>query len=387
MLRLRAGTRLRRRKHTTIIGMDIFPHDMVKPVPTGRRRNGGAALSANAYEILALAMRYVFVGLMLLIVARAWRVTATDSKRARKLRRLSPDTGIIGEMLVVDGGERAKPGMRYPVTLEGAIGSGRRADIRVRHSTVRSRHAFYQMTDDGLYVRGHANARIRDGAGQALRDVLLDDGDVLQVGRVKLMLVLIEGGNAPDEIHRHVLRRRHTAEPANHPSAEDDLFAPEADDLFLSNPASAFDEGDGFDAYDDLDGCDETARRQGGNAPLRRGEGYDRADRARRNADGYSETDRARRGDDGYDGWDGYDETDRRRQSGSASLHHDEGYNGVDRAHRNADGYGETERARRGNNVRFDGYGDDPDSDLFADPDEEETLADDLFADHDDDRF
>ena len=74
-------------------------------------------MSANAYEILALAVRYVFAFLMLLIVLRAWRITSVDSRRARKLRRLSPQTGIIGEMLVMDGGERAKPGMRYPVTL------------------------------------------------------------------------------------------------------------------------------------------------------------------------------------------------------------------------------------------------------------------------------
>ena len=45
-------------------------------------------MGANAYEILALAMRYVFAGLMLLIVVRAWRITAIDSRRARKLRRL-----------------------------------------------------------------------------------------------------------------------------------------------------------------------------------------------------------------------------------------------------------------------------------------------------------
>ena len=74
-------------------------------------------MSANAYEILALAMRYVFAALMVLIVLRAWRISVIDSRRATKLRRLSPDTGSIGEMLVVNGSERARPGMHYPVTL------------------------------------------------------------------------------------------------------------------------------------------------------------------------------------------------------------------------------------------------------------------------------
>lgn len=204
-------------------------------------------MGPNAYEVLALVMRYVFAGLMILIVLRAWRITAVDSRRARKLRRLSPDTGIIGEMLVVDGGERARPGMRYPVTLEGTIGSNRRADVRVRHSSVRGRHAFYQMTEEGLFVRGHASARIRDGAGHAARELLLGDGDVLRLGGVALMLVLSGGGEAPDEMNRRVrFRRPEPVRPDAGEQVDDRIFdaspgeAPASDDLFMSNPASAF---------------------------------------------------------------------------------------------------------------------------------------------------
>ena len=226
--------------------------------------NGGALMSANAYELLALAMRYVFAGLMLLIVVRAWRVSVVDSRRAARLRRLSPETGIIGEMLVVNGGERAKPGMRYSVTLEGSIGSGRRADIRVRHSTVRSRHAIYQMTDEGLYVRGHASARIRDGHGRVVRELVLRDGEILRVGDVALMLVLTEADSAPEEINRRVLRRRgehrRVDEDDSHEAFDDEGFddgifdTPEReemneDELFMTNPAAGF----GPDDYDDPD--------------------------------------------------------------------------------------------------------------------------------------
>ena len=69
-------------------------------------------MSTNAYELLALAMRYVFAALIVLIVIRAWFGASVDSQRAAQLRKLSPDTGIIGELLVMDGGERAKSGMR-----------------------------------------------------------------------------------------------------------------------------------------------------------------------------------------------------------------------------------------------------------------------------------
>jgi len=220
-------------------------------------------VSANAYEILALAMRYVLAGLMVLIVLRAWRISMVDSRRATKLRRLSPDTGIIGEMLVVNGSERARPGMHYPVTLEGAIGSARRADIRVRHSTVRGRHAIYQMTDEGLFVRGHANARIRDKFGRGARELMLQDGDILRVGDVALMLVLTDGGSEPEEMNRRVLRRRMRSrhELPDDEGFDDSVFEtferfepePEADDLFMSNPASAFDRSaDEYDSFDDF---------------------------------------------------------------------------------------------------------------------------------------
>lgn len=219
-------------------------------------------MSANAYEILALAMRYVFAGLMVLIVLRAWRLTMVDSARAKKLRRLSPDTGIIGEMLILEGGEKAKPGMRYPVTLEGTLGSGARADIRVRHSSVRRRHAYYMMTEKGLFIRGHASARLRAN-GKWMREMYLRDGEELRVGRVTLMLVLTGADAAPEEISRRMLRRRRQDE-ADAPAADDGMFdAPpvrgqDPDDLFFSNPASCLNPADfdadapeKYDAYDD----------------------------------------------------------------------------------------------------------------------------------------
>lgn len=214
-------------------------------------------MSANLYEILALAMRYVFAALMVLIVLRAWRLTAVDSARAKRLRRLSPETGIIGEMLVTEGGEKARPGMRYSVILEGTIGSGPRADIRIRHSSVRRRHGYFIMTDDGLFIRGHANARI--GAnGRWVRECTLKDGEELRVGKVELMLVLTGADAAPEEIDRRMLRRKRRHESEEDLEMDDSIFnappvrAPEPediDDMFFSNPASCLSP----DEYDDYD--------------------------------------------------------------------------------------------------------------------------------------
>lgn len=147
-------------------------------------------LSQSAYELLALGARYVFAALMLLIVLRAWRITLIDSRRAASLRRLSPQTGLSGELVVLEGEGKARRGMKYPVTREGMIGSSRRSDIRIRHASVRRRHAWFQLTEDGLAVHARSGAPMRDGEGAPVKDIVLMDGDAFAVGDVALLLVL-----------------------------------------------------------------------------------------------------------------------------------------------------------------------------------------------------
>ena len=133
-------------------------------------------MSSEAYELTAMTARYVFAALMLWIVWRACRGAWIDSRRAARLRRLSPMTGLCGEMVAVEGEGQARRGMRYPVIREGTIGSSRRADIRIRHASVRRRHAYFQLTAAGLSVRGPAGARLRDGDGHLVRELQLVDG-------------------------------------------------------------------------------------------------------------------------------------------------------------------------------------------------------------------
>lgn len=147
-------------------------------------------MSRDAYELLALGARYVFAGLMVLIALRAARLTAVDSRRAAKLRRLSPMTGLSGELVVLEGDGKAPRGMRYPVIREGMIGSARSCDVRIRHASVRRRHACFQLTGQGLSIRDHAGARLRNGDGEVVRETTLLDGDSFWVGRIHLLLVL-----------------------------------------------------------------------------------------------------------------------------------------------------------------------------------------------------
>ena len=199
-------------------------------------------MSEGLYELLALCARYVFAGLMVLIVARAWRITIVDSRRAKTLRRISPETGIIGELMVLEGDEKACRGMKYKVIREGQIGSARRADIRVRHSSVRRRHAYFLLTGEGLRIRAHAGAPLRDEQGRIVREIILKDGDSIDVGRVRLMLIL---SNAPEAGNVSPARRRRgisADSDSGFDTLDDELFTPdgfdEADDLF-----------GGFDTY------------------------------------------------------------------------------------------------------------------------------------------
>ena len=211
-------------------------------------------MSQSLYEIFALGARYVFAGLMVLIVLRAWRITLVDSRRAAQLRRLSPQTGLSGELVVIDGDEKARRGMKYPVIREGMIGASRRADIRIRHSSVRRRHAYFQLTEDGLSVRTHAGASMRDADGRPVRALTLPDGGEFSIGRVRLLLVLTE---APEPAVRH--RHEHRNARPDAPDAcdadgyEPDEYGPDA--LFDAPPAPRrHDRPSDADDYFDVDG-------------------------------------------------------------------------------------------------------------------------------------
>ena len=161
-------------------------------------------MSEGLYELVALGARYVFAALMVLIVLRAWRITIVDSRRAGVLRRLSPQTGLSGELLVLEGDGKACRGMRYPVIREGMIGALRRSDIQIRHASIRRKHAYFQLTPRGLTIQARPGAPMRDADGRRADTLLLTDGSEFTLGKVRLLLVLNDGGamepeEAPDE--------------------------------------------------------------------------------------------------------------------------------------------------------------------------------------------
>ena len=174
-------------------------------------------MSEGLYELVALGARYVFAALMVLIVLRAWRITLIDARRANTLRRMSPQTGLSGELLVLDGDGKARRGMRYPVIREGMIGASRRSDIRIRHASIRRKHAYFQLTDRGLSIQARPDAPMLDADGRRAGTLLLGDGSEFALGKVRLLLVLSDGS---------------AMEPEAMP---DDEATDEAEDMFLED--------------------------------------------------------------------------------------------------------------------------------------------------------
>ncbi len=209
------------------------------------------------YERLALWMRYFFVLLALAFVVRAWVITVRDNRRARAVRAWLPETGTIGEWLVLDAaGEQARKGVRYPILNEGMIGSGCRSDVRLYHPDVLREHAYFVATENGLRIRpvGEAPVYVESQVGGTYHPadgyVDMADGDVLVIGGLRMMLTLFDA-HAP----RHPVptpppisgrtRGRHATRAEAEPFEGDPFYDEERGDVSFDFDEESFD--DDFD--------------------------------------------------------------------------------------------------------------------------------------------
>ena len=167
-------------------------------------------MRSDWYTLLSMGMRYWFAAIAAIIVLRAWRVTVRDTRRARVLRAWAPDTGAIGEIIVLSGGNGVRKGSRIPVPKEGLLGSSRRNDVRLRHKDVRRYHAHIELRENGVLAETLGKAEIWLG-GRTGNKLLLRDGDLFSIGSLSLRLVLYSPGE-DNEVDLDV--------------AEDELFSP-----------------------------------------------------------------------------------------------------------------------------------------------------------------
>jgi hypothetical protein len=78
-------------------------------------------LSSDLYALVALAARYWFAALMLLLLFRGWRMTVADNRRAKLLREWMGQTGCVGELIANPG---ARNRVSYPIPGKGCWAAG-----------------------------------------------------------------------------------------------------------------------------------------------------------------------------------------------------------------------------------------------------------------------
>jgi hypothetical protein len=146
-------------------------------------------VNSDLYALIALAARYWFVALIVVLLFRGWRMTVADNRRAKLLREWMGQTGCVGELIANPG---AKKRVSYPIPREGVLGSGRAADVRIRHRDLKHAHAHFELREGGLLIRPLGKAELSVGGGFSGESVFLQDGDVLTIGKLQLMLVLFD---------------------------------------------------------------------------------------------------------------------------------------------------------------------------------------------------
>lgn len=144
------------------------------------------------FELLSLAMRYVFVALGALILLRIFLWFKKDANEYRKELKRLPDAGYIGEI------RDPITGKSYPLPREGDLGKGFSCDIRITGNGVKRHHASLRFTPGkGLYVeplRGNTivmNGKRMRGGAYAL------NGSRITLGSRELMICFFMGVDAP----------------------------------------------------------------------------------------------------------------------------------------------------------------------------------------------
>ncbi|MBE5810952.1 MAG: hypothetical protein E7318_08480 [Clostridiales bacterium] len=159
---------------------------------------------AKVYEVLALAMRYFFTLMGVMIVWRAFSWLSKDRKlKHRRLKQL-PDAGTIGILTVEAGSKQLKPGEVIPVPHEGVLGYLRTCDVVVPVDEVATMHLDFTFVDGkGLYIYPRRGCEaVVDGMLLANRRdsqrCPMQHGSTLEIGQAVLRLGVFAGLNVKE---------------------------------------------------------------------------------------------------------------------------------------------------------------------------------------------
>ena len=157
----------------------------------------------DLYSIAALACRYWFAFLGVLIVWRSFSWLRKDRRLKHKRLRTLPDAGMIGELVVLQGSDELPEDQYLPVPREGVLGCLRTCDLVVPVDGVARQHLDFVFQDgQGLLLTPrHGCSCMVDGElitnRQTARAYPMRHGSLLSVGDAILKLRLFAGLDAP----------------------------------------------------------------------------------------------------------------------------------------------------------------------------------------------
>ena len=159
---------------------------------------------AKVYEVLALAMRYFFTLMGLIIVWRSFSWLRKDRRmKHRRLKQL-PDAGTIGILTVEEGSKHLKPGEVIPVPHEGVLGYLRTCDVVVPVDDVATLHLDFTFVDGkGLYIYPRRGCEaVVDGmlitTRREAQHSPMQHGSTLEIGQAVLRLGVFAGLNVKE---------------------------------------------------------------------------------------------------------------------------------------------------------------------------------------------
>lgn len=149
-------------------------------------------MADTAYEIFALAMRYVYVVIGVVILLRALRWLRKDARAYRREMKALPDAGLIGEVVDLNTGKA------QPLPREGTIGSARSCDICVKGEGVRRHHAMFSFEEGrGLLITPCLRCRMVMAGVELNSSAHALHGTQLEIGGTTLRVRLFAGLNVP----------------------------------------------------------------------------------------------------------------------------------------------------------------------------------------------
>ena len=135
----------------------------------------------SIYKIMAAGMRFWFLFLAILIVIL---LIAVSRKEYRERKAVLGEIGQYIGYLEIVGGLPEAQGTRIGIASENTIGSGRGADIVIRHPSVQRVHAMIYMKDRALILSPLTKGVTQINGRRANNAYEVHTGDVITFGDV-----------------------------------------------------------------------------------------------------------------------------------------------------------------------------------------------------------